>query len=128
MVEAEESKPKLTVGEHVHMVYIPPIHPLKSPVTWTSIKTNPSLTTQSRYTRPQCSRMSTTEEDDYGDDLVYDSELDEKLRAAESVVPDIEDAVGPPPQALAPFDEFRRRGFLSVSDLVGTVWCEVQFD
>lgn len=74
----------------------------------------------------QCSSMATDEDDDYGDELVYDSELDETLRNAETEVPDIEDAVQP--QALAPFDEFRQRGFLSVSDLVATVWCEVQFD
>ncbi|CAK9784624.1 hypothetical protein CC85DRAFT_299911 [Cutaneotrichosporon oleaginosum] len=68
--------------------------------------------------------MSATEEDDeFGDELIYDSELDETLRAAETL-PDIEDAA----QAISPFDEFRRRGNLSVSDLVGTVWCEVQFD
>ncbi|GMK54152.1 hypothetical protein CspeluHIS016_0107380 [Cutaneotrichosporon spelunceum] len=63
------------------------------------------------------------DDDDYGDELVYDSELDETLRAAEAV-PDIEDAA----HAIAPFDEFRHRGNLSVSDLVGPVWCEVQFD
>lgn len=67
------------------------------------------------------------EDDDFGDELVYDSELDETLRAAETL-PDIEDVVSPPPEALAPFDEFRKRGYLSVSDLVATVWCEVQFD
>ncbi len=66
---------------------------------------------------------ATDDDDDFGDELIYDSELDETLRAAETV-PDIEDV----PQAIAPFDEFRRRGNLSVSDLVGTVWCEVQFD
>jgi exonuclease V len=27
---------------------------------------------------------------------------------------------------LSPFEEFRRKGWLSVSDLVGTIWCEVQ--
>jgi hypothetical protein len=26
----------------------------------------------------------------------------------------------------SPFEQFRRKGFLSVSDLVGTIWCEVQ--
>ncbi|BEJ12450.1 hypothetical protein CspHIS471_0209100 [Cutaneotrichosporon sp. HIS471] len=66
---------------------------------------------------------ATDEEDDYGDELVYDSGLDETLRAAEAV-PDIEDV----PLAIAPFGEFRHRGNLSVSDLVGPVWCEVQFD
>ncbi|BEI81750.1 hypothetical protein CcaverHIS002_0209100 [Cutaneotrichosporon cavernicola] len=66
---------------------------------------------------------ATDEEDDYGDELVYDSGLDETLRAAEAV-PDIEDV----PLAISPFGEFRHRGNLSVSDLVGPVWCEVQFD
>ncbi|RXK39737.1 hypothetical protein M231_02930 [Tremella mesenterica] len=29
---------------------------------------------------------------------------------------------------LSPFSMFRKKRFLSVSDLVGTVWCEVQYD
>lgn len=75
-------------------------------------------------------------DDDYGSEVVYDSALEETLRTVEqgggesrdasvsaAVVPDIEDVVG-----LSPMDEFRKRGFLSVSDLVGTVWCEVQYD
>lgn len=52
-----------------------------------------------------------------------------EARDAAVAIPDIED-LGPgiPAPGLAPFDEFRRKGFLSVSDLVGTVWCEVQYD
>ncbi|KAL7419212.1 hypothetical protein Q5752_006049 [Cryptotrichosporon argae] len=38
-------------------------------------------------------------------------------------IPDIEHAPAP-----SPFAQFRKKGFLSVSDLVGTVWCEVQYD
>lgn len=85
--------------------------------------TNPTVTTNPTPI-PPCPTMPATDEDDYGDELVYDSELDETLRVAEAV-PDIEDV---PAEAIAPFEEFRRRGNLSVSDLVGTVWCEVQFD
>lgn len=29
-------------------------------------------------------------------------------------------------ESRSPFEMFRKKGFLSVSDLVGTVWCEVQ--
>ncbi|WWC58860.1 uncharacterized protein I303_101405 [Kwoniella dejecticola CBS 10117] len=29
---------------------------------------------------------------------------------------------------LSPFAQFRRKGYLSVSDLVGPVWCETQYD
>lgn len=39
---------------------------------------------------------------------------------------DIEDLVLDPIPALSPFEQFRKKGWLSVSDLVGTVWCEVQ--
>ncbi|ODN78010.1 hypothetical protein L202_05096 [Cryptococcus amylolentus CBS 6039] len=31
-------------------------------------------------------------------------------------------------QQLAPFFQFRRKGYLSVSDLVGPLWCETQYD
>ncbi|WVQ82509.1 hypothetical protein IAT38_004638 [Cryptococcus sp. DSM 104549] len=31
-------------------------------------------------------------------------------------------------EPLIPFNRFRTRGFLSVTDLVGLVWCETQFD
>ncbi|KAL1408861.1 hypothetical protein Q8F55_005675 [Vanrija albida] len=71
---------------------------------------------------------------DYGSELAYDSDLEETLRTVENGgesrqaslsggIQDIEDAIG-----LSPMEEFRKRGFLSVSDLVGTVWCEVQYD
>lgn len=72
-------------------------------------------------------------DDDFGSEIAYDAALEETLQAVESgkAVPvetkpitDIEDlAVG-----LSPFQEFRKRGTLSVTDLVGTLWCEVQFD
>jgi hypothetical protein len=39
---------------------------------------------------------------------------------------DIEESVPMPLAHKSPFDTFRKKGFLSVSDLVGTVWCEVQ--
>lgn len=73
--------------------------------------------------------MPTDSEDDYGS-VIYDSSLEEALRTAEAGatagITDIEDAAAA--LALSPFDEFRSRNWLSVSDLVGTVWCEVQFD
>lgn len=90
------------------------------------------------------------EEDDvFGTDIEYNDELETALRAAESqhsstgiaipsiesgpireldgspIAVDIEDVIQQPNQ-LSPFDEFRKRGWLSVSDLVGTVWCELQ--
>lgn len=65
-------------------------------------------------------------DDEYGTDIEYDAALEETLRGVESghPLPDIED-VGPTP---SPMELFRKRGVLSVSDLVGTVWCEVQYD
>jgi exonuclease V len=97
-------------------------------------------------------------EDDYGEDIEYDDDLEAILQAAESQVGlrsslpsssdtrlvrldgkgeavtalptvlgsepmDIEDTPAP---LLSPFERFRRHKYLSVSDLVGTVWCEVQ--
>lgn len=73
-------------------------------------------------------------DDEFGTEIEYDTALEETLQAAEKggdrapaqlrEVPDIEDlGLG-----LSPFDEFRKWGSLSVSDLVGTLWCEVQFD
>ena len=81
--------------------------------------------------------------EDFGEEMDFDDELASILRAAESpsgaasAIPpgthtgpdraadsggDIEDLVSP-----TPFGQFReRKGWLSVSDLVGTVWCEVQ--
>jgi exonuclease V len=72
-------------------------------------------------------------DDDYGSDIEFTQELEAVLSAVESqpqphVVEqivdqaiDIEDLV-----RLSPMEEFRTKGYLSVSDLVGTVWCEVQ--
>ncbi|WRT64395.1 uncharacterized protein IL334_001327 [Kwoniella shivajii] len=31
-------------------------------------------------------------------------------------------------ERLSPFEQFRKKGYLSVSDLVGPVWCETQYD
>lgn len=66
-------------------------------------------------------------DDEYGDDLSYTDELEAVLQRVEAgigqSIPDIEDA-----PLLSPFEQFRRKGWLSVSDLVGTVWCEVQYD
>jgi exonuclease V len=56
--------------------------------------------------------------DDEFSDIEYNEELEQALQQAEQVV-DIEDM-------LSPFKQFRKKGWLSVSDLVGTVWCEVQ--
>lgn len=63
--------------------------------------------------------------DDFGSEIAYDEALEETLRNVETAaaVADIEDCL-----ALSPFEQFRRSGHLSVSDLVGTVWCEVQYD
>ncbi|WVF70631.1 hypothetical protein IAT40_005424 [Kwoniella sp. CBS 6097] len=33
-----------------------------------------------------------------------------------------------PEVRLSPFAQFRKKGFLSVSDLVGPIWCETQYD
>lgn len=73
-------------------------------------------------------------DDDFGSEIEYDAVLEETLQAVESgkavstsaskPITDIEDlTVG-----LSPFQQFRKRGSLSVTDLVGTLWCEVQFD
>ncbi|RYF20435.1 MAG: hypothetical protein EOO77_08020 [Oxalobacteraceae bacterium] len=72
-------------------------------------------------------------DDDYGSDIEFTQELEAVLSAVESQPQpqvaeqtvdqaiDIEDLV-----RLSPMEEFRKKGYLSVSDLVGTVWCEVQ--
>ena len=77
------------------------------------------------------------EEYDFGSDIEIDDELEAILDQAESQAApghantgtseptteaDLEDIV----PRLSPFLEFRKKGWLSVSDLVGTVWCEVQ--
>lgn len=70
------------------------------------------------------------DEDDYGSEIELDAELEGILAKAEAKVParaelaDIEDIILP--ERLSPFQQFRRKGWLSVSDLVGTIWCEVQ--
>jgi exonuclease V len=98
-------------------------------------------------------KQPSDEVDEFGDDFEYDDEFEAILNAAESqttVLPartsrqcevtdqletpvepdlgtegvdsmDIEDISIP-----SPLESFRRHGYLSVSDLVGTVWCEVQ--
>ena len=68
--------------------------------------------------------------DEYGSDIQLDDELEGILATVEAGRPadaiaatqDIEEIV----PRLAPIQEFRKKGWLSVSDLVGTVWCEVQ--
>ena len=79
------------------------------------------------------------DEDLYGPDVPMSEELSSVLLTAESLdsqrdgressaVPDVdmEDLVTDV-KALSPFERFRRKkGYLSVTDLVGTVWCEVQ--
>jgi hypothetical protein len=82
--------------------------------------------------------------DEYGTDIEYDVELETLVQAVESQVgssvaaaPAVDAApVAPPDQLMdiedvavtlaSPFERFRKKGWLSVSDLVGTVWCEVQ--
>ncbi|WVR06097.1 hypothetical protein IAU60_003125 [Kwoniella sp. DSM 27419] len=95
-------------------------------------------------------------ESTFGSDIAYDEDLERVLLAAESQagsdwpsqslnaatpesthqVPiagpqmtDMEDVVRDG-QADKPslFAQFRRKGFLSVSDLVGPIWCETQYD
>jgi len=82
------------------------------------------------------------DDDDYGTEIDYDEDLENVLQKVEAnasavvaspassstnvnkeAVADIEDA-----PVLSPIQQFRKRGFLSVSDLVATVWCEVQYD
>jgi exonuclease V len=72
-------------------------------------------------------------DDEFGSDIEFTQELEDVLQAAETQPPagpvsvsitdieEIEDLV-----RLSPMEEFRKKGYLSVSDLVGTVWCEVQ--
>lgn len=85
---------------------------------------------------------------EYGSDIALDEELESALQVAESqsqvILPldqegtattrghaetgelmDIED-LHQEVVTLSPFEQFRKKGWLSVSDLVGTVWCEVQ--
>ena len=74
--------------------------------------------------------MATDGEDNFGSDIELDDELEGVLTAVESqgharhsnVVTDIEDMI----PRVSPFLEFRKKGWLSVSDLVGLLWCEVQ--
>lgn len=74
--------------------------------------------------------MATEGEDNFGSDIELDDELEGVLTAVESqghvslqdVVTDIEDMI----PRVSPFLEFRKKGWLSVSDLVGLLWCEVQ--
>jgi len=72
-------------------------------------------------------------EDEFGSDIEFTQELEDVLQAAETQPPagpvsvsmidieEMEDLV-----RLSPMEEFRKKRYLSVSDLVGTVWCEVQ--
>lgn len=72
------------------------------------------------------------EEEDFGSDLELDEELENILVNVETEATavglmkrsttDIEEIV----PRISPFLEFRRKGWLSVSDLVGLIWCEVQ--
>lgn len=71
-----------------------------------------------------------SEEDDYGSDIQLDDELEGILATVEASAGRV---VSPGPQdieeivpRLSPIEEFRKKGWLSVSDLVGTIWCEVQ--
>ena len=76
---------------------------------------------------------SSLEDDaDFGMDIELYDELETLLVNVESqsiVVSDVgavdmEDIASP--ARLSPLEEFRKKGWLSVSDLVGTIWCEVQ--
>jgi len=72
-------------------------------------------------------------DDEFGSDFEFTQELEDVLTAAETQpdyvqvsepIPDIEEIEDLIRQS--PMEEFRKKGYLSVSDLVGTVWCEVQ--
>ena len=72
-------------------------------------------------------------DDEFGSDFEFTQELEDVLAAAETQpenaqvsepIPDIEEIEDLIRQS--PMEEFRKKGYLSVSDLVGTVWCEVQ--
>ena len=89
-------------------------------------------------------------DEDFGSDIELDADLEAVLAEAEFQRPapienaetsdtaasehaglaqdvmDIEDVASQPMEVLSPFQMFRGKGRLSVSDLVGTVWCEVQ--
>ena len=89
--------------------------------------------------RPFDAPIRDLSEDDFGEDIAIDDDLESILLAAESqgrssdlgnaarseytrdLDVDIEDL-----GMKSPFQQFRKKGWLSVSDLVGTVWCEVQ--
>lgn len=79
-------------------------------------------------------------DDEYGTDIDLTEELQNVLLAVESQRPADDKAEAPPEQLSvsevevmdiedivqpSPFEEFKN-GYLSVTDLVGTVWCEVQ--
>ena len=123
-------------------LYIPPCPDLSMDIDNATAKTS---------TMPLASQ-----DDDYGTDIELDEELEGLLFNAESQVlsaahvgitsqlaeatpatdqtnlddrdnvMDIEDIVEAGPSNTSPFEEFRPKGRLSVTDLVGLVWCEVQ--
>jgi len=72
-------------------------------------------------------------DDEFGSDIEFTQELEDVLTAAETQ-PDNVHVSEPKPDIeeiedlirQSPMEEFRKKGYLSVSDLVGTVWCEVQ--
>ncbi|WWC66139.1 uncharacterized protein I206_100039 [Kwoniella pini CBS 10737] len=100
--------------------------------------------------------MLVDSEDEFNFDIPYDEEMELALQAAEiqsqpflemnvigdmSVmnsnlinttqvgIHDIEDTpLEVDMERLSPFQQFRKRGHLSVSDLVGPIWCETQYD
>ena len=100
--------------------------------------------------RPQKDDTESSEqtEDEFGSDIELDDELQSFLIKTESQGPSgqaippgpLTEALGPGSGAedlsidvediavdpVSPFEQFRSKGWLSVSDLVGTVWCEVQ--
>jgi exonuclease V len=75
-------------------------------------------------------------DDEFGSDIEFTQELEDVLSAAEIRPVSDESKTGPATSIdieeiedlirLSPMEEFRKKGYLSVSDLVGTVWCEVQ--
>ena len=77
----------------------------------------------------------------FGEEIAYDDDLESALLAAESQTRPLyiesEDQIRQSFEIVedvdmddlvhrSPFEEFRKKGWLSVSDLIGTVWCEVQ--
>jgi exonuclease V len=112
-----------------------------------SLTAGPSLPPPPPPPPPPSDEPREDDPDDFGEEITLDDDLQCVLLAVESQghhinhdapqAPsavevgngersmDIEDAIIDT-RPRSPFEQFRKKGWLSVSDLVGTVWCEVQ--